>query len=125
MNGDAMRKFREAVLAAAFQRVPGEHYNQVRWQFLERDGGAPLIYELTLPESGAWEQFRDKTFPLLARYVKSQGIDPESPKELVVVTFYRNAFHFIEGVKFMEAFKNLEGLNNQALHFRILQWLEC
>ncbi len=123
MSTEPLAKFREMVLAQAFQRVPGEHYNTARRQLLQRDGTAPVIYELTLPERGDWTEWRDKTFPLLARYLRAQAVDPESPKQLVVTAFYGDQCYFIEGEKFMEAFKELEGLNNAALHFRVLQWL--
>jgi hypothetical protein len=125
MSTDALSKFREMLLALAFERVPGEHYNTARRQLLERDGTAPVIYELTLPERGDWETWRDKTFPLMAKYLKAQGVDPEQPKAVVVAVFSGNQCYFIEGVKFMEAFKELEGLNSAALHFRVLQWLEA
>jgi hypothetical protein len=123
MSTEPLNKFREMILARAFQRVPGEHYNTARRQLLERDGSAPVIYELTLPERGDWAEWRDKTFPLMAKYLKAQAVDPESPKPVIVAAFSGNCCYLIEGEKFMEAFKELEGLNSQALHFRVLQWL--
>jgi len=123
MSQEAWRKFREAVLAAAFLRVPGEQYNTARRQFLQRNGSAPVLYELTLPERADWIEWRDKTFPLLAKYLKAQGVDPERPRAAVIAAFYGNNCHFIEAEKFLNALKEQEGLNTAALHFRMLQWL--
>ena len=67
--------------------------------------------------------FRDNTFPLLARYLKAQGVDPEYPKLLVAAVFFKDRCYFIEGVEFMKALRELEGLNHEALHFRALRWL--
>ncbi len=123
MASVALEAFREAVLARAFQIVPGEHYNQVRGQFLEPGKTSRLIYELTLPEQGRWEEWRDKTFPLMARYLKSKGVDLEFPERLLITAFYGDRCYFIEGTSFWEAFKELEKLNSTELHCRLLQWL--
>jgi len=103
--------------------VPGPGYNQARRQLLERADIAPVIYEVTMPDNESWEAFRDRTFPLLVRYLRSQGVDPENPKVLIVAAFYRDRCYFIEGRRFMQVLQELEGLNSQALHFRILRWL--
>ena len=31
--------------------------------------------------------------------------------------------YFLEGLKFMDVLREMEDLNQQALHFRILRWL--
>lgn len=122
-DSDPLAKFRDMVLAAAFQVVPGQYFNEARRQFAERDGGVSVLYEVVLPETGSWEEFRDKTFPLLAKYLHAQGFNPENPKALIVTAFYRDKCYFIEGPKFMKAFMEIEGLNSLAFHFRVLQWL--
>lgn len=118
-----MTDYRTAFLSQAFKVVPGPAYNQARRDLLERADIAPLIYEIVLPDAELWESFRDRTFPLLVRYLKSQGVDPENPKGLIVAAFFRDHCHFIEGRRFMQVLQELEGLNSQALHFRILRWL--
>lgn len=123
MNHEVFCKFREAALARAFQRVAGEDYNAARRQLLERNGSASVIYELTFPERADWQQWRDQTFPLLAKYLKAQGIEPEQPKAVIIAAFYGGGCYFIEAEKFMAIFKEVEGLNSAALHFRMLQWL--
>ena len=63
------------------------------------------------------------TFPLLVRYLKSQGVDPEYPKLLVAAVFFKDLCYFIEGVELVKALREMEGLNHEALHFRVLRWL--
>ena len=69
------------------------------------------------------EKFRDQTYPLFARYIKGQGVDPENPKCVVVAVFFKNRCHLLEGGEFLKMLRELEGLNTEALHFRILHWL--
>ena len=63
---------------------------------------------------GSGEKFRDQTYPLFARYLKGQGVDPENPKCVVVAVFFKDRCHLLEGREF---------LNTEALYFRILHWL--
>ena len=58
---------------------------------------------------GSGEKFRDQTYPLFARYIKGQGVDPENPKCVVVAVFFKNRCHLLEA-------GNFEGLNPEALH---------
>jgi hypothetical protein len=74
-----MSDFRENLLNRAFRIVRGVDYNRARRELIEQSEIVPVIYEVVLPEQGSWESFRDATFPLLVRYAKSQGIDPENP----------------------------------------------
>lgn len=84
---------------------------------------APVIYEITLPAQGSWEAFRDATFPLLVRYLRAQGVDPENPVLLVVALFDGDRCYLLEGRDFFNAQRELEGLNDSALHSRVLRWL--
>ena len=74
-----MNDFRDLILGRAFQTVPGVEYNRARHELVERAGIAPMVYEITLPEHGSWETFRDGNLPLLVRYLKAQGVDPAVP----------------------------------------------
>jgi hypothetical protein len=118
-----MTDFRDNFLSRAFQVVPGVEFNRARRELLERAELAPVVYEITLPERGSWESFRDATFPLLVRYLKSQGVDPEYPRMLVAAVFFKDRCYFIQGVELMKALREMEGLNHEALHFRVLRWL--
>lgn len=118
-----MSDFRENILGRAFRVVPGIEFNRVRRELIERADVVPVIYEIVLPERGDWEAFRDATFPLLVRYLKSQGVDPEYPRLLIVAVFFRDCCYLLEGVELMRALRELEGLNQEAFHFRVLRWL--
>ncbi|MGC8828849.1 MAG: STAUR_1299 family protein [Verrucomicrobiia bacterium] len=118
-----MKDFRDIFLDRAFKIVPGVAYNQSRRELIEQSAIVPVIYELVFPEKGSWEEFRDKTIPLMMRYIKSQGIDPEFPKLLIVAIFYRDKCYFLEGEEFRNALCELEGLNSQSFRFRLLRWL--
>lgn len=118
-----MSDFRDNLLGRAFRVVPGIEFNRVRRELLEKADIVPVVYEITLPERGSWESFRDATFPLLVRYLKSQGIEPEYPRHLVVALFFKDRCYLIEGTELMKALRELEGLNSDALHFRVLRWL--
>ena len=118
-----MSDFRDNILSRAFQVVPGVEFNRTRRELLERADIAPVVYEITMPERGSWESFRDATFPLLVRYLKSQGVDPEYPKLLVAAVFFKDLCYFIEGVELVKALREMEGFNHEALHFRVLRWL--
>ncbi len=118
-----MADFKDYILGLAFKIIPGIEYNKARRELIEGAEIVPVIYEVVLPEKCSWEEFRDKNLPLMMRYLKSQGIDPELPKLLIVAAFYKDKFYLIEGEEFMNAVCDLEGLNRQAFHFRVLNWL--
>lgn len=118
-----MSDFRDNLLNRAFRIVRGVDYNRARRELIEQSEIVPVIYEITLPEQGSWESFRDATFPLLVRYARSQGIDPENPRLLIAAIFYKDHCYFVEGIELMNFLREMEGLNSQALHFRVLRWL--
>lgn len=117
-----MANFKDVILNRAFKIVPGVAYNQTRRELIENADIVPVIYELVLQDNVSWEEFRDKNLPLMMRYIKSQGIDPELPKLLIVAIFYKDKCFLLEGQDFMDAICELEGLNAQAFHFRVLNW---
>lgn len=125
MADNPFETLRKAVVAAAFQTVAGEDYNRARRELLGRDGTGAVIYELVLPEREDWERWRDRVFPLMVKYLKSQGVDPEYPTAAVLAVFCGPRCYFVEGTKFVELIRELEGLNAGAWHFRVLQWLNA
>lgn len=118
-----MSNFRDQLLSRAFRIVPGPEFNRARRELLEQAPMAPVVYEIVLPETGSWVDFRDATFPLLVRYLRAQGVDPENPRLLVAAVFFRDRCYFIQGPDLLDWLKEQEGLNDQALHFRVLRWL--
>ncbi len=51
------------------------------------------------------------------------GVDPENPRLLVAAVFFRDYCYLIQGTDLMDWLKEQEGLNDQALHFRVLRRL--
>ena len=69
-----------------------------------------------LSHCGSGEKFRDQTYPLFARYIKGQGVDPENPKCVVVAVFFKDRCHLLEGREFLKVLRELVELNTEALH---------
>ncbi len=119
-----MFDYKRALIARSKERIPGVSYNNFLRAHLEKEEARrPLIYEITVKENEPWEQFRDRTFPSFARYLKSKKLDPEYPKDVIIAAFIGDYCYLIEGQEFIELFKEIEGLNSAAFHFRVLQWL--
>lgn len=118
-----MQDFRDVLIAKAFREIPAEAYNRVLGE-LTADEWPPLVYEVVVPEAGPWEDFRDKTYPSFARYVKSKRIDPEDPRGVVISAFLGSRCLLLEAPAFLNILREMDSLNASALHFRVLRWLE-
>jgi hypothetical protein len=118
-----MQDFRTLLIAKAFREIPAETYNQVLGE-LTADDWPPLVYEVVVPEAGPWEGFRDAAYPQFARYVKSKRIDPEDPRGVVISAFLGSRCFLLEAPAFFDVLREMDSLNAQALHFRVLQWLQ-
>lgn len=117
-----MEDFRDVLFSKAFKIVPGTAYNRASHEMREAEAYA-LFYEVVLEEGQGWEHLRDKVFPSFARYLKMKSVDPESSKGVVASIFYKDKAYFIEGPDFFRVFREMEGLNASAFHFRVLKWL--
>ncbi len=118
-----MADFRTLIVGKAFKVVPGIAYNRVLEELTRETGGQTLVYEVVLPESGRWEDFREATYPSFVRYVKQKHIDPENPQQVVVAVFFQDRCYLLQGTAFLDVLREMEGLGSAALHFRLLQWL--
>lgn len=113
--------FRKILLSKAFQVIPGTEFNRT-WGELWEDGS--FVYELVLPEEGSWEEFRDTTFPIFAKYLKSKFLNPEYPSGVVAAIFFQEQCYLLKGLAFIQAFCEIEGLEHpDEFHSRVLQWL--
>ncbi len=112
--------FRDRIRAKAKRRVPGPTYNRVR---AEARFGDTLFYEVVVPADGPWERFRDQAYPPFARYLKSKRRDPEAPNGVTVAAFLGDQCYLLDGHDFYGVFREMEGSNASAFHFRVLQWL--
>ncbi len=116
-----MKNFKEAIFSKAFSVIQGTDYNRVAQEMREDDFA--LFYEVVLPEDKNWEYLRDRIYPSLTRYLKYKSMDPESGSGLVLSIFHGELCYLIEGPSFFEAFREVEGLDRTAFHFRVLGWL--
>ena len=117
-----MEDFRAVLRARAFREIQAEDYNRVLWEITEREW-PPLTYEMVVPETGSWEEFRDEVYPPFARYVKSKRLDPENPRGVVVSAFLGSLCLLLEAPDFLDLLREMDGLNASALHFRVMRWL--
>jgi hypothetical protein len=116
-----MDPFRDLLFSKAFQIVPGSRYNQVSQDLRETQN--ILFYEVVLREDTPWEYLRDQVYPLLARYLRHKSISPELPEGVVVSLFFHDRFHLLRAAEFLRAYREKEGLDPDAFHARVLEWL--
>jgi hypothetical protein len=116
-----MDPFRDLLFSKAFQVVPGPRYNQVSQDL--RESGNILFYEVVLREDTIWEHLRDNVYPALARYLRYKSIDPELAVGAVVSLFFHDRFYLLQASEFLQAYREKEGLNPDAFHARVLEWL--
>jgi len=116
-----MDPFRDLLFSKAFQVVPGPRYNQVSQDL--RETRNILFYEVVLREDTPWEQLRDNVYPTLARYLRYKSIDPELAVGAVVSLFFHDRFYLLQAAEFLRAYREKEGLDPDAFHARILEWL--
>jgi hypothetical protein len=116
-----MDPFRDLLFSKAFQVVPGPLYNQVSQDL--RESRNILFYEVVLREDTPWEYLRDQVYPVLARYLKYKSISPELPEGVVVSLFFRDRFYLLHAAEFLRAYREKEGLDPDAFHARVLEWL--
>ena len=123
-----MDDFRDLLRRNTSETIAGAAYNDLRRRRTEQEdagGGrrAAYYYEVLVPERCGWESFRDDTYPQFARWLRSQKIDVNAPRGVVVAAFLGDRCHLIDGERFYDVLREMEGLNGSALHFRVLQWL--
>jgi hypothetical protein len=116
-----MDHFRDLLFSKAFQVVPGPLYNQVSQGL--RESGNLLFYEVVLREETPWKHLRDQVYPALARYLRHKSLSPELPEGVVVSLFFQDRFYLLEGSEFMKSYGEIEGLDSEAFHFRVRDWI--
>lgn len=120
-----MADYLDAIAAKAFRVVPGIEYNRTLAELTD-EGKNPeklIFYEVALGEGKPWEWLRDRIYPAFVRYLRDKDISPEDPQRVVVPVFYGERCFLLTGRAFLDVFKQMEGLNDSAFHFRVLQWL--
>jgi len=119
-----MDSYRDFLLARAFKIVHGTEYNRVSQQLRDENPETLMsIYEIVLQENQPWEDLKERVYPNLVKYLKYKGMGPESGAGLVVSLFFKDYFYLLEGIDFLGAFCEMEGLNPAAFHSLVLKWL--
>ncbi len=121
-----MPDFIELVIEKSFKKIPGTFYNKALSDMLEKQrekGKKTLFYEVDMISHDRWDYVRDKEYPRFARYLRDKKYDPESPAGVVVSIFLNKDCYFLDGKEFIRIFRIMEDLNESAMHFRILRWL--
>ena len=116
-----MADYRDLLLSRAFLVVPGPQYNEVSHQMRESRG--LFFYEVILRPDTPWESMRDRVYPALARFLKYKSISPELGSGVVVSLFFQNRFYLLAGSEFLKTYTEIEGLDPEAFHSRVLDWI--
>jgi len=119
-----MDSYRDVLLSRAFKTVHGTEYNRVSQQLREENPETLIsIYEIVLQENQSWDYMKERVYPNLVKYLKYKGMSPESGAGLVVSLFFKDYFYLLDGMDFLGAFCEREGLNPAAFHMQVLSWL--
>jgi hypothetical protein len=116
-----MADYQDLLFSRAFLVVPGPQYNEVSQRL--RESQDLFFYEVILPPDAPWEFMRDRVCPSLARFLKSKSLDPEMGIGVVVSLFFQERFYLLKGPEFMKSYAEIEGLDPNAFHSRVLEWL--
>lgn len=118
---------RTLLTARAQAVVPGAAYNPYRRDLAEREeqaGATPtFFYEMALPPEAPWRALADQAMPAFARFLQAKSINPEDPGGVIAAVFFKDLCYLLRGEDLLALFCELEGLNRDALHFRVLRWL--
>jgi len=111
------------LLDQAFERVPGELYNQYLQDVSRRGGQSFLFYEISLMEARPWSHLRDLVYPNFVRYLKAKRKYPDHLSGVVVAIFLEERCHLVKGEDFLAVYREMEGLETAAFAARVEQWL--
>jgi len=118
-----MPDYLDILLGKAYESMEGELYNRYREKEQERGNEKILYYEVSLMQERPWDYLRDRVYPAFARYLRDKSLDPETARGVIVAVFHGSRCYLLRGEDFIEVFKEMEGLNQSAFHFRVLRWL--
>ena len=119
-----MRSGVDKLLKKAFRVVPGEDFNQIRY-LLTNDPERPvLVCEHAIPKGADWESVKENVYPPLCRYLKEKKVRPDHPQNCVVALCYDHSFYLIQGVDFIDAFMEIEGMDRETFAKILSSWLE-
>ena len=118
-----MPSYLDVLFGKASHTIAGPEYNRYRDSFVDPTGRVTLFYEVSLLPDRPWTYLRDEIYPAFARFLRSKSLDPETGDGVIVALFHGMSCYLIEGRRFLQAFREIEGLASSAFHFRVLAWL--
>lgn len=118
-----MPPYLKLLLEKSYEIIPGELYNQYRLEVEEEIKDSYLFFEFSLLEEKPWSALSERTYPLFARYIKAKLIDPTTAYGVVVAIFHANKCHLLKGEDFLEAYREIEGIDQTTFLERVEEWL--
>jgi hypothetical protein len=118
-----MSSYADMLASKATHTIPGREYNRYLDSFVDPSGRISQFYEVPLLQEQPWSHLRDRVFPTFVQFLRSKSLNPETAEGVLVALFLGDRCHLIEGPRFLQAFREIEGLSSSAFHFRVLQWL--
>ena len=118
-----MAPYLKQLLEKSYEIIPGELYNQYRLEVEEEIKDSYLFFEFSLLEEKPWSALSERTYPLFARYIKAKLIDPTTAYGVVVAIFHANKCHLLKGEAFLEAYREIEGIDHATFRERVEEWL--
>jgi len=118
-----MSSYIDVLVSKAFHSMPATEYNRYREGTLGEEEPRIFYYELPLLDEKPWSFLRDSVYPSYSRFLYYKSLNPEGGEGTIIVAFYKNQCYLLRGRDFLSIFMEMEGLNQTAFHFRVLQWL--
>jgi hypothetical protein len=121
-----MERLRNMLAAKASAVIQGQDYNAFRRDNQDGDVWQPvaLYFEDVLPTVLPEKSLVERVVPSFVRFLQRKKQDPENPRHVVVALFLGESCFILPADTFLDLFCELEGTSRQALHFRVLGWLE-
>lgn len=119
-----MADFREILLTKALKKGHASEYNQVSYDLRMEAENPRYFYEVVLEDHQSWEDIRNQIYPNLARFLRYRRLNPEGGNGLTVALFFQDHYYLIEAPRFMEAFREMEGLDSEGFRAQVRAWLK-
>jgi hypothetical protein len=122
-----MANFRDMLTARASTVVPGRDYNAFREKHdgdLGARQGPALHFEDVVVEAAPEASLAEKILPSFARFLKRKKLAFENPSNVLVALFLGETCYVLPGEALLDLFCEMEGISREALHGRMLRWLD-
>ncbi len=109
----------------SFHALPGQEYNRYRERVEHTLPPETLFYEVSLLEPKPWPYLRDRVYPAFARHLRAKRRSPETAPGVIVSVFHAGTCSLISGEEFLQAFKEIEQLDEAQFRDRLRRWLRA